>query len=244
MCAMDEELPPDDPWNGKAWRLEKEQGVPRERTLERLLIEHLDALDTRPLVDLIRKGGDPGPRVSRYFAATFDHEKREELRRGGTEIPIEIRIEAVDLPKGRPRKSPPAGAAFNRQLEAYRWFRAGVEEMWQGRNPSPQAWQCFLWLLAPEDMLAANPNMPPFPFRAKCFRTDGKKGRPCNPEVGERDLLLARLVACHVERLGPGSYDSAITQIANDYPFIGRQTIRDAYDRLAKRKAGKCGPEK
>ncbi|MGA2639105.1 hypothetical protein [Methylocella sp.] len=84
---MNEEIPPDHPWNGVARRFEKEHGWDFARTYDCTIVRYLQAKDTRPLVCLILQGRVPGPDILKYFAAMFDRDLRKTLN-GGIFAPI------------------------------------------------------------------------------------------------------------------------------------------------------------
>jgi hypothetical protein len=72
-------------------------------------------------------------------------------------------------------------------------------------------------------------------FRFEIKSRTGKRGpKRSNLEVGLRDRRIAKRVRNLMAKIGSGSYEAAIRQIA-DETNLGVQTVRDAYDERGKK---------
>lgn len=72
-------------------------------------------------------------------------------------------------------------------------------------------------------------------YRFEIKSRTGKRGpKRSNLPIALRDRRLAKRVANLIAKIGPGSYEAAIKQIADETGW-GVQTVRDAYDPHAPR---------
>jgi hypothetical protein len=69
------------------------------------------------------------------------------------------------------------------------------------------------------------------PYQLKVVPRKG--GRPKQPEIFVRDLVIRTLVDKRIKELGPGTYDASIKDVAERICHSER-VVRNAYDRYAK----------
>jgi hypothetical protein len=104
-----------------------------------------------------------------------------------------------------------------------------------GYVPGLAVRQYLALMMAPEEAIARTTRSGALPFRLEVRSRAGKRGpKRSNFPIGLRDRRLAKRVADLIAKHGPGSYEAAIKQIA-DETGLGVQTVRDAYDPHAPR---------
>jgi hypothetical protein len=104
-----------------------------------------------------------------------------------------------------------------------------------GYVPGLAVRQHLALMMAPEEAIARTTRRDALPFRFEIKSRAGKRGpKRSNFPIGLRDRRLAKRVADLIAKHGPGSYEAAIKQIA-DETGLGVQTVRDAYDPRGKK---------
>ncbi|WP_428671905.1 hypothetical protein [Reyranella sp.] len=152
------------------------------------------------------------------------------------QLTFEIRFEDRRM-RGRPKGGRRRGSSARFRVH----WKADTTKMSEGLQPHPHFWGCLRAGL----METNNPALfreifkTSLPFTVKIVQIDGRRGRRPNPELGERDRVLADFVE-HRMSLDHG-YDSAILGTLDQIwatakeecwrGTIGKKTIKDAYDR-------------
>jgi len=128
------------------------------------------------------------------------------------------------------------GLSLNRARDRFIWAALQMGDagplicfLLTGYVPGLAVRQQLALMMAPEGA----PGSTPFRFEIKS--RNGKRGpKRSNFPIGLRDRRLAKRVTDLIAKIGPGSYEAAIKQIA-DETGLGVQTVRDAYDPRGKK---------
>jgi hypothetical protein len=228
----------DTPWRLSARELAEIRGWDFFRAYDHVVVNYLlSAGDVRPLLDLIlRLRRAPGNRATEYIGAMID--RRLKVKFPNDEFLFDIGFEE-NRKRGRPSRHP---NAFFRDTVCVTLV-AGLNAIERDASPG---WLFWTYLAAALDhegygrSKGAN-----FPIKAKTQAVAGRKGRRRDPEIMRRNIVLASAVS---DAMRSGcKYESAITDVLAEIErqgqaeqwkaWVGRQTIRDAYDGFAAKSA-------
>jgi hypothetical protein len=99
----------------------------------------------------------------------------------------------------------------------------------EGHCPSPDTLKYVACMLQP----GSGANTKDFPFKLTAKSRVPRRGRPKKgPEPNLRDWLIYKNVAVRMDEIGPGSYDSAIEEVAS-YEGLEVATVKRAYDNMS-----------
>ena len=249
---MNEELPDAaNGWRVEALKLHKRRGWEFYRAYNHVLVRYLAAGDARPLLDLIRNlRRAPRRRAGEFIAAITDSKPLLDGIDGLSDLPLtDMRcrfrhcapVYEIRISERRGRGRPKADGRDARKSEIRLSLVCGFGALVANRRPSRQFWLDLADALSfTED---GGPDGHSFPFKGELVRTDGKMGRPPDPELGIRDEALHFAVAKKIE--DGLKYEAAIEAVRADseaqhkagdrggWPELA--TIRAAYDKLSRR---------
>jgi hypothetical protein len=222
------EIDPNSAWAGTAVKIANALGVDPYIAFDRVIVHFLLSGDTRPLVELLASGREPGLPTSLFIGGMLDDRMRAAIP---ADMAPKFALRIVDN-RGRGKPSEKAIAHAKQRREH---IEAGLRLLWNGR-PGERLFRRTLWkALDPE---------PDFPLRAKIERIDGGSGRPPDPELLIRDFVLSELMA---EKIGQGAKRQfadaeVLADIVRDAAAeswtgkLDAQTIRKAFERFRKAK--------
>ncbi len=251
---MSEELPDAvNGWRVEAWVLHKRRGWDFYRAYDHVLVRYLAAGHARPLLDLIHNiGRPPGRRAGEFIAAITDGQALIDRIGGLCDLPLidtrsrfrhcapmfEIRI-SERRGRGHPKAGPDDAAKSEIRLHLLLGFSALATDI----LPPEQFWIGLAKALSFNEKKCLDQA---FPFKARFVRTDGRKGRPRDPELQARDQVFHAAVR---KKMAAGSkYEFAISDALADLEEQRKaegltkefkpKIIRDAYDRIVRKSRG------
>jgi hypothetical protein len=200
------------------------------QAFDRVLVKYLMAGYSQPLRDLVLNlKRQPGMEVARYIAAMIDARRRCTFQEHG--FPFEIRVKIKRKKSGRPRARE-CEIAPSVHLDALDF---GLSRIERWCTPGRSFWFTLARALNHREKGGE------FPIKANLVRTDGVKGRPPNPELCQRDRVLAWFV--DEKRAKGAKRECALRdvqkEIEREGQYLHPETISTAYKRFgAKRRFG------
>jgi hypothetical protein len=236
-------------WRLEASKLSKSRNWNFYRTFDHVLVRYLAAGDARPLLDLIvNLSRPPGRRAGEFVAAITDGKALIDRIGGLSDLPpIDMRgrlhhcapLYEIRISERRGRGRPKAKAEGEDAAKSESCFRLllGFCALATGEQPPKQFWGGFAKALSFNEEIWLDHT---FPFEAELVRTDGRLGRPCDPELPIRDQALGFAMAKKIE--DGLKYESGLDAVRADIEAMHKagerggwaepSTIRAAYDKL------------
>lgn len=219
-----DEASPNSAWSLASRLIADRDGVDFYHALDRVIVYWLINGDSRPLIELLAHGREPGLRTAQFIGGMLDERLRATIP---ADIAPRFRIDIVDnLRRGKPSKKMIARARARRQQ-----IETGLRLLRDGRP----AYRLF-WIT----LRRAFDQALDFPLRAEIVRIDGGTGRPANPELPIVAVVLANLMKDKIEQ--GTKYQFAAADVLADIKKqaahegwtgkIGEETIRKAYNDL------------
>jgi hypothetical protein len=137
------------------------------------------------------------------------------------------------------------GLSLNRARDRFIWLGLQMGDagplscfLLRGYVPGSPVRQHLALMMTSEEALAQTRfTTDQLRYRFEIKSRTGKRGpKRSNLQIGLRNRRLAKRVVDLIAEIGPGSYEAAIKQVADETHW-GPQTVRDAYDGQGKKTA-------